>query len=349
MKYITPVAPKHATGLLAEVYDEIQAVFHGDAPSPYLVHSLHPLFLSALWDFCKSSYFSGSCTRAEKDAVACGVSLANECTFCLDAHAELLRFEDRQAATGVLRGNDQAASDPWIRSLVAWGRATLCPDEPIIQHPEFDDATLTEAIATALNFHYTNRVVNVFCGRSPFPLPAVPGVRSLLVLLGRRILRSVAETTMSYGLSPNTRTNRVRSVPWAESNPSIATTFSALALAAEQVGESTLSDNTREVVAQRLERWDGEQIPLVGGDFDDELGRLDSSERPIAKLVYLSALASQRVSVDLIAQCRDVGANDGQISGAVIWGSFQAAERIEQWLARSVASLRCHAGNSHHS
>ena len=105
MRYVKPAHAKRSSGTLKRVYDEVRGVFPGgEIPGPYLVHSYFPEFLDAFWNSAKASYFSGACSRPETDAIACGVSMANACRFCLEAHAELLRFSDVEAANDAING-----------------------------------------------------------------------------------------------------------------------------------------------------------------------------------------------------------------------------------------------------
>ncbi len=336
MKYVKPDRSKQARGALKRVYDEVRDVFPGgEVPGPYLVHSFFPDFLEAYWNSAKASYFSGQCSRPEADAIACGVSTANACSFCLEAHAELLRFSDAAMANSALKRQTSHASNPHLQSLVKWGRATLTPNDPLSQSPSFARIERADAIAVALSFHYTNRLVNIFFGPSPFPLAFVPGARNLMTLIGRPMFRALAEKTVPLENSKSSARDAVISaseLEWADNNQRIQIPFCELSREAERVGEECVPSPAREVIHDIVNQWNGEELPIDGGEVLEHMSRLDDSLRPIARLTLFAGLASHRVNSELVKSCRLAGASDHNLVGASIWGSHQATTRIATWL-----------------
>jgi hypothetical protein len=69
----------------------------------------------------------------------------------------------------------QTGSAARSRSTVAtrsrWAAATRDPTADVVTDPPFTREQTAEYVGTALTFHYVNRMVNVFCEDSPFPLP----------------------------------------------------------------------------------------------------------------------------------------------------------------------------------
>ena len=89
MKYITPVRPGTAQGLVAEVYKQIKRDF-GALVDPFVVHSISPELLAAVWGACRESELVGIVTREIKETVAVTISKANQVPFCVDAHVVML-------------------------------------------------------------------------------------------------------------------------------------------------------------------------------------------------------------------------------------------------------------------
>src|SRR6476469_1189203 len=94
MRFIEPVKPSDATGLVAEIYGEVKRDFallrDPRGNSPFLAHSPHAELLAALWSaFYETVLVERDVRRADKETVATSVSKINDCPFCADAHALL--------------------------------------------------------------------------------------------------------------------------------------------------------------------------------------------------------------------------------------------------------------------
>ena len=94
MRFIASVSPRRADGLVARVYEEIKHDFallrDPSGNSPFIVHSVHPDLLAALWSVVYETVLvEGTVSRADKEAIAATVSRINDCPFCVGAHALL--------------------------------------------------------------------------------------------------------------------------------------------------------------------------------------------------------------------------------------------------------------------
>src|SRR5919109_3391342 len=130
MRFIEPVRPRRARGLVADVYGEIRRDFallrDPEGNSPWLPQSLDPEILAGFWTaFYETVVAEGSVVRADKELVAAAVSLGNDCPFCVDAHSFLCRVAGESWASRALAERRIAViEDPAKRELANWAAAT---------------------------------------------------------------------------------------------------------------------------------------------------------------------------------------------------------------------------------
>ncbi|NUT18388.1 MAG: carboxymuconolactone decarboxylase family protein, partial [Hamadaea sp.] len=150
IRHVTPVAPRSARGLVAEVYHQVERDFGMLAP-PISLHSPAPRALAAAWAMLRETLLAADATtRAEREAVAAAVSAANTCPYCVDVHG---------AALAGLTRDDMPV-------LSAWARSSATAD-PL--PGTFGERPSAELIGVAVAFHYLNRMVNIFLPESPLP------------------------------------------------------------------------------------------------------------------------------------------------------------------------------------
>jgi AhpD family alkylhydroperoxidase len=106
IRYIKPVPSRSARGVVQEVYRQIKGEF-GTLGEPLTLHSPLPALLAGLWCSFRESLVAGVARRDVKEAVAVGVSRLNECPYCIDAPAVLLR---------ATRAHEAAAMSPESRT-----------------------------------------------------------------------------------------------------------------------------------------------------------------------------------------------------------------------------------------
>ena len=75
VKYVRAVPPAEANGLVAAVYAQLTEDFQITAP--LVLHSPTPRLLAAVWCVLRETLIAGRIPRAEKEAIATGVSQAN--------------------------------------------------------------------------------------------------------------------------------------------------------------------------------------------------------------------------------------------------------------------------------
>src|SRR6266540_3186645 len=126
IQYVTPVRYGSATGLTADVYQQMQADF---LPVPPLtLHSPVPHILAGLWSILRETLLAGQVDRGLKEAVAAAVSKTNACPYCVDVHTSMLHATaDHAAADAILHGDYDRIHDEQINAIVQWALARATP------------------------------------------------------------------------------------------------------------------------------------------------------------------------------------------------------------------------------
>ncbi|GGO14819.1 alkyl hydroperoxide reductase AhpD [Microbispora rosea subsp. aerata] len=322
-RYVTPVPRVAATGLVAEVYAQIARDF-GMARMPLFVTlSPAPDVLAPTWAVLRESLLAGRAPRVAKEVVAAGVSYANKCPFCVDAHTVLLHAtgEHRLAET-VARG--ETPSDPEHARLFQWAVGTATAGHA----PPGPPGHAAEHIGTALAFHFINRMVSSLLTDNLLPA----GLQRFRLVrgLGGRVLAGTVRRTLPQGEAlPLLRgLPRGRVPAWGVGTP-VGAAFATLHAVAEE-GAALLGGTAREAVMEVVAEWDGTRPPLSGWP-SGPLEQVPPVERPAARLALLAALAPYRVTDAHVAAWREAGGgrSDADLVRLLAFGAITAVRRIE--------------------
>jgi AhpD family alkylhydroperoxidase len=334
VKYVHAVPPEEATGLVAEVYQQLAEDFQ--ITSPLVLHSPAPRLLAAVWCALRETLIAGRIPRAHKEAIAIGVSHANACPYCVSVHAMMLHGTGETAvAETLLAGDTDDIAEPQLRNLARWASRTLAAEDPLLREPPFSASDEAEIIGTAVAFHYINRMVNVFLGESP-----VPGRRWWLGRLTRRVLGATFGRRMvMHAPPPGASLSLLPESPlppdlgWATSNSFVAGALARAVVVADEAGRAVLPDNVRELVSNRIAAWRGEVPGISRAWAMHDIESLDEADNPLAAFALLSALAPYQVDPSIIEAFRARRPTDQDLIGAAGWAAFTAARRVGGWLA----------------
>ncbi len=146
MAWIEITHEDDATGALKAVYDAITQQ-RGKMSNIMRVHSLHPAAMQAHMELYLKIMFSrrgGGLRRADRELIATVVSATNGCPYCVNHHAEALRFYWKDEARVA-----QAMQDYRLLDLPEQTRAMLDYAVKLTQAPasvsEADVAAMREA------------------------------------------------------------------------------------------------------------------------------------------------------------------------------------------------------------
>ncbi|MBM7774517.1 AhpD family alkylhydroperoxidase [Actinokineospora baliensis] len=316
VRYVTPVPPARARGVVAEVYAGLERDFGMLAP-PIALHSPAPEAMAAGWAMLRETLVApGRVDRAVKEAVAMAVSQANTCPYCVDVHVSSLGAHSSL--------NPTAEEHAALRTAVDWARSTGRADPP-------PQGWAPEMVGTAVTFHYLNRMVNLFLPESPVPTGLPPSARTTaLRLLGLFTLSGGRAGPAPADLLP--AADLPSDLAWARGNTAVATAFARAAAAIDAAGQRSVPASARELVCARLSDWRGEPPGLSRAWAHDAVASLPEEDRAAGRLALLTALASYQVADADIEQLRATGADDRALVELAAWASLSAARRAGQRL-----------------
>jgi len=120
MSWIDEVELDAADGKLKEVYAELAAK-RGKVSNILKVQSLNPAAMGNHLDLYMTLMFGKSgLSRAEREAVAVVVSATNECTYCVQHHAESLRhyIDDDETLDMLMNADGLETLEPRLSNIV---------------------------------------------------------------------------------------------------------------------------------------------------------------------------------------------------------------------------------------
>src|SRR5215831_10212837 len=88
------------------------------------------------------------------------------------------------------RGDAEAIANARLRAVARWALNTRSPDHPAVVDPPFDERSAPEFVGTAVAFHTTNRIVDVFLEASPIAMPS--GLKWTAALLTKPVASTFA-------------------------------------------------------------------------------------------------------------------------------------------------------------
>jgi hypothetical protein len=191
-------------------------------------------------------------------------------------------------------------------------------------------------VGTAVVFHTTNRLVDVFLDAAPFASPVgLKWATAFLTKLAastfaRRLVESTPPPGESLSLLP--AAPLPPDVGWAASNAVVAGAFARAASVLDSLGETLVPEAARPTVLEHVDRWRGEAMGPSRAWVEDAIRPVAEPARPAARLALLVALASFQVNDDVVTSFREQAPSDEALLGTVAWAAFTAARRVGTWL-----------------
>jgi AhpD family alkylhydroperoxidase len=230
IRYVSPVLPGEASGLVARVYEQAERDFGLVAP-PLVLHSPAPQALAAAWLMLRETLLAtGSAAREHKEVVAAAVSVANECPYCVAVHSSAVRgLIGGSVPAQLAAGRIEEIADPVLRDIAAWAASAGRPGATAPVPVPVD--SFSQLAGVAVTFHYLNRMVSIYLPDSPLP-PLTPKP------MGGWVMGMLASAMLAPAPVPGASLDLLPDAPlpaefsWAAGQPSIA---GALARAAATI------------------------------------------------------------------------------------------------------------------
>jgi len=326
IRYVSPVMPGTASGLVAGVYAQAERDFGMVAP-PLALHSPAPSALAASWAMLRETLLvTGQADRVDKEVVAATVSAANTCPYCVAVHTaaaqDLIPGLD---AAGIAAGN---LVDPRLKEIAGWARSSGLPGSVQSTPP----GSFAELAGVAVTFHYLNRMVTVFLPDSPLP-PMTPKA------VGGWVMGMLASAMTSGSPVPGAALDMLpdaqlpEEFSWAAGDSRIAAALAGAVAAIEDAVVEVVTPPVRELVAGRLRGWDGRPLGPSRAWADEAVAGLDEADQPAGRLAILTALAPSQVGKADVNDFRSAAnAGDEAVVSLTAWASMAAARTVGSWL-----------------
>lgn len=334
MKYIRPVSANSATGLVADVYNQIKKEF-GSLVEPFTLHSPIPNLLAGAWMAARESALAGNVRRDIKEAVAATVSKINQCPYCVDAHSIMLKAAGKhKAARAITNGKINQISDPKMRSIARWASATRLPRSDVLLSPPFSKEEAPEIIGTAVFYHYINRMVSVLLSETPLPSNRPwlkrPMKRLASLFFSRAVGRSIPRGDSLEFLSEQ---DLPADLEWAKPVSTVAGAYARFSVVVDAAGVYALSPDVRARVKEHIQAWNGEDLGLTRSWVEQKIRGLNGKSRVAGRLALLTAFAPYQVNDEVVQAFRTCFPEDEKLLGALAWASFTTARKIGTWIS----------------
>ena len=326
IRYVSPVMPDKADGLVASVYAQAERDFGMVAP-PVALHSPNPPVLAAAWAMLRETLVvTGQADRVEKEVVAASVSAANTCPYCVAIHTA--------AAQELVPGLDPAGlssgdlANPLLEDIAGWARSSGLHESG--QSPPAGN--FAELAGVAVTFQYLTRMVTIFLPESPLP-PMTPKAIGGWVMGMLASAMTSANAVPGASLDPLPDARLPEEFSWAAGDSRIAATLAGAAALVEDAAAQVVTTPVRELVTGRLRTWKGRPLGL-GRDWADEaVAGLAETDRAAGRLAILTAFAPYQVGkADVTGFRSATRTGDDAVISLTSWASMAAARTIGSWL-----------------
>ena len=166
MPYIKTIEPNEATNELKEIYSKVVGE-RGKLSNILKIHSLLPKTMLTHLDLYKSIMFDKSdLKREDKELIAIVVSSANKCDYCVNHHAEALKYywkDDKKVQQAANDFRKLDLSDKLKSMLEFAEKLTLTPGEmneddiKILRQSGFEDAEILSLTLITNYFNFVSR------------------------------------------------------------------------------------------------------------------------------------------------------------------------------------------------
>jgi hypothetical protein len=293
-RYVKPAPYRKATGLVAEVYDQVVDEFFINAP--LTTHSICPEVLAGVWMAERELLLTDhQFTREDKEALGVTISQVNGCSYCEDLINSVVYGANQGELAEQLRHHEQdRIRDEKTRALHEWALNSYNIGSDILANPPFSKAQAPEVIGSAFMLNYFNRYVQVFFSGTPLKTPFKShAIKSALYRLTGIELRESVVRRLSPG-----RANKF--LP-----------------AAELPGDMRwAAPNTH--IADALSRWSAV---------------MEETARQHIRLALVTAFSPAQMGDSLVEDFRSHFKEDVELIMTVAWASFTASRRVTGWLA----------------
>lgn len=337
MRFVHAVPRRQATGLVAEVYEQIDNDFfiNGSLSS----RSKVPNLLAAIWAAGRETILvSDELDRTTKEAIAATLSSVNDCPYCGDMLISLVQAGDRvDDARRILREEEEAIADPVLRDRLSWVKAVATPGHAAPASTPFTEAQLPEVIGTIMAMSDINRFSHIVMDGSPVkaPLGLVRMKEWALRLFGNEL-----RPNHSDYIRPGRTLHLLSAAPlpedlhWARPNPRIAESIARWTAAVEHEAHGVIPKAVHQCVHRQLAHWQGELMPMSRSWVEAEVSQLTGDDYVLGKFALLLAKASYQIDEQLMEQLLSIAGSEEKFIRILAWCSYTASRYVAHRIAK---------------
>ena len=337
MRYVHAVPRKKATGLVAEVYEQINEDFfvNGSLTS----RSKVPNLLAAIWTGGRETILvTDQLDRTTKEAIAATISSINDCPYCGDMLVSLVQAGDRtDDARQILQETVKSISDPVLREQLTWVRSVATPGHSRPNSTPFTKEQLPEVVGTIMAMSDINRFSHIVMDGSPVNAPL--GLLRLKEWM-LRIFGNELRATHSDHIQPGRTLHLLptASLPedlqWASSNPRIAKAIAQWTATVEKEAHGVVPEAVQLCVHHQLAKWQGELMPISRSWVEEEVKQLANDNNVLAKFALLLAKASYQIDENLMQQVVSIAGSEEDFIRILAWSSNTASRYVANRIAK---------------
>lgn len=336
VKYLEVQTLKDSRGKIREINRQINEDL--GLAGPLSLSTVSERVHSVRWAVSRESYVASTfISRRDKELLAAVVSQINKCPYCAEAHSATLG-SGGEAGLGpaIADGSWKQLSDERTKLLIEWGLSTRKPEAAVIKKPPFSAREAPEIIGTALEFHTLNRLVDIFLEESPLPeIIRNKWIRGIaLKMASLTVFREMISKKAVPGSS--LKFIEERAVPakfkWAAPVPAFSKALAAQEVLLDQIETDTVPKASSQVLEECLRHWNGEEMPFGRKWLEAAVSQVPEKEKPVARLILLTAFSSYTVSEKDIMDFREVMPTDRELLEVCYWAAAKTSRRIGSWL-----------------
>lgn len=330
-RYIKPEPYHKATGLVSQVYKQVEQEFFINGPMT--THAVDPELLAGVWMAEREILLTDdNFTREEKEALGVTFSQVNGCSYCEDLiNSVVYGAKEHDMAETIRYHKQNEIKDEKTRRLHLWALNSYSQNDDILFNPPFTYEEAAEMLGTAFMVNYFNRYVKVFFSGTPLKAPfKSKTIKSLLYKLTGIELRDSVTRRLEPGRSINflKPANLPSDLVWASGSPTISAAVSRWAAAVEKAGRKHIPENIIKFLASEIDAWQGESMGLSRSWLKQKTESLCPEDAAIAQLALLTALSPAQMSDDIVDTYKTYFNDDVSLIVTVAWSAFMASKRV---------------------
>ena len=338
VKYIKAVGLKDSTGKIKKINEQINRDF--GLAGPLTLSTPSTRVHTVRWVTARESFVvETNVKRVIKEIVAASVAQINQCPYCEDAHGtSIVSAGDKITSKKIINGTWQTLKDEKTKQIIEWSLNTRSPNSEIIKNPPFSIHEAPEIIGTALVFHSTNRLVNIFLEESPLPsfLSGKLIKKTALKIASKTLFKSMVEKQSTAGDSLEFIKNYPipTSLEWSKSIPSFSKALAADQVVLNEIEEELIPKKLAQLFIEKINSWQGEEMAMGRSWLNETIKSLSENEKPIAKVMFLAAFTPFAVTEKDIEDFRKAKPGDTALVEVCYWSIQMLTNRLSEWLVK---------------